>query len=114
LGEEEERHTREGLTEEELELFDVLKKDGMTKAEEQQVKLAANSLLKRLREEHPKVLVEGWYRDTQSQWRVKSAMEQVLDDKLPESYNRLEFTDRYAQVFELMVTHALDENRTVA
>lgn len=114
MGEEEERHTREGLTEEELELFDVLKKDGLTKAEEQQVKLAAKSLLKRLREEHPKVLVEGWYRDTQSQSKVKSAMEAVLDDKLPKSYDRMDFTSTCAMAFELIVNHALDENRTVA
>lgn len=114
LGKEAERHIREGLTEEELELFDVLKKDGLTNAEEQQVKLAAQSLLKRLREEHPKVLVEGWHRDSQSQRRVKTAMEEVLDDKLPDSYNRLDFTDRCANAFDLMMTHAIDEKRSAA
>ena len=114
LGKEEERHIREGLTEEELELFDVLKKDGLTKAQEQQVKLAAQSLLKRLRDEHPKVLVEGWHRDTQSQRRVKSAMEEVLDRKLPEVYDRLDFTDRCATAFDLMINHAINENRAVA
>ena len=114
LGKEAERHIREGLTEEELELFDVLNKDGLTKAEEQQVKLAAQSLLKRLREKHPKVLVEGWHRDSQSQRRVKTAMEEVLDDKLPDSYNRLDFTDRCANAFDLMMTHAIDEKRSAA
>ncbi len=114
LGEEAERHIREGLTDEELELFDVLKKDGLTKAEKQQVKLAAKSLLKRLREEHPKVLVEGWYRDTQSRRRVKSAMEEVLDAKLPDSYNRLDFTDRCASAFELMMNHAANHVQAAA
>ena len=92
----------------------MLNKDGLTKAEEQQVKLAAQSLLKRLREKHPKVLVEGWHRDSQSQRRVKTAMEEVLDDKLPDSYNRLDFTDRCANAFDLMMTHAIDEKRSAA
>src|SRR5881296_3276473 len=51
LKEESERHVREGLTEDELELFDLLKKDKMTKDETQKVKLAAKLLLHRLREE---------------------------------------------------------------
>ena len=38
---EDERHIREGLTEDELELFDLLKKDKMTQAETEKVKLAA-------------------------------------------------------------------------
>jgi|GEM_PF-1688219 len=58
LQEEAERHIREGLTEDELELFDLLKKDGMTNEETQKVRLAAKSLLHRLREESPKVLVQ--------------------------------------------------------
>ena len=114
LGKEAERHIREGLTEEELELFDVLKKDGLTKAEEQQVKLAAQSLLKRLREEEPRVLVEGWHRDSQSQRRVKTAMEEVLDDQLPESYDRVDFSERCATAFELMMNHAGDSGRAAA
>jgi type I restriction enzyme R subunit len=39
---ESERHIRENLSEDELELFDLLKKDKMTIAETQKVKLAAN------------------------------------------------------------------------
>jgi len=114
LGKEDERHIREGLTEQELELFDVLKKDGLTKAEQQQVKLAAKSLLKRLHEERPKVLVEGWHRDSQSQRRVKTAMEEVLDDKLPETYTRLDFTDRCATAFELMLNQASNHAQSAA
>jgi len=41
MKEEDERHVREGLTEEELELYDTLKKDNLTKAEDQKVKLAS-------------------------------------------------------------------------
>ncbi len=45
MKEEDQRHFREGLTEDELALFDLLKKEMMTKAEEQAVKLAAQKLL---------------------------------------------------------------------
>ena len=38
-----ERHIREGLTEDELELFDLLKKDAMTQKEAQSVKLARSA-----------------------------------------------------------------------
>src|SRR5262245_56932175 len=66
---ESERHVREGLTEDELELFDLIKKDKMTKAETQKVRLTAKSLLRRLREESPKVLVQDWFKEEQSKLR---------------------------------------------
>ena len=69
LKEESERHIREGLTEDELELFDLIKKDKMTKEETQKVRLAAKSLLHRLREEPPKVLVQDWFKDSQTKRR---------------------------------------------
>jgi type I restriction enzyme R subunit len=56
LKDEAERHVREGLTGDELELFDLLKKESLTQDETQRVKLAAKHLLKRLVEEQPKVL----------------------------------------------------------
>jgi type I restriction enzyme R subunit len=43
LKEESERHIREGLTEDELELFDLLRRDKMTKEETQKVRLAAKA-----------------------------------------------------------------------
>ena len=103
---EDERHVREGLTDDELELFDLLKKDGMTQDETQKVKLAAKSLLHRLLEEQPKVLVQDWYRDTQSSKVVRSAVEQVLDTNLPESYDRATFKTTCDNVFELIFDHA--------
>ena len=76
----------------ELELFDLLKKDKMTNEETQKVRLAAKSLLHRLREESPKVLVQDWFKDGQSKLRVRSAVEMVLHTHLPESYDRVVFT----------------------
>jgi type I restriction enzyme R subunit len=102
LKKEEERHIREGLTEDELELFDILKKEKMTRDEEKKVKLAAKSLLHRLLEEHPKVLIQDWHKDTQSQARVKAVVEKVLDDTLPKTYERNIFQTKCNNAFQLI------------
>jgi len=101
-----ERHVREGLSEDELELFDLLKKEKMTKAETQKVKLAAKSLLRRLLEESPRVLVQDWYKDGQTKRQVKSAVEEVLNRHLPETYDRVLFKQKCDNVVELMVNYA--------
>jgi len=103
---ESERHVREGLSEDELELFDLLKKDKMTKEETQKVRLAAQSLLHRLREGTPKVLVQDWFKDGQSKLRVRSAVENVLHTHLPDSYDRIVFTEKCNNVFDLMLNYA--------
>ncbi|HKR61983.1 MAG TPA: type I restriction enzyme endonuclease domain-containing protein, partial [Pyrinomonadaceae bacterium] len=103
---ESERHVREGLTEDELELFDLIKKDKMTKDETQKVRLAAKSLLHRLREETPRVLVQDWFKDGQSKLRVRTAVEDVLHTHLPESYDRAVFAETCNNVFDQMLTYA--------
>lgn len=111
---EDERHVREGLTEDELELYDLLKKDKLTKAEEQKVKLAAKDLIIRLLQSHPKVLVQDWWKHGQTQAQVKAAIEEVLDKDLPESYGRVEFKDRCDKVFGLIVDFAAHGKKWVA
>jgi len=106
MKEEDERHVREGLKEDELELFDMLKKEKMTEAETQKAKLAAKSLLHRLLEEHPKVLVQDWFKDSQSQKAVRSAVEKVLDENLPETYDRVMFKEKCDNLFELILDYA--------
>jgi type I restriction enzyme, R subunit len=103
---EDERHIREGLTEDELELYDLLKKENMTKDEEQKVKLAAKTLLHRLLEEKPKVLIQDWFKDSQSQKIVRNTVEQVLDRNLPTSYDRVLFGKKCDNIFELMIEYA--------
>jgi len=106
LKEEDERHIREGLSEDELELFDILRKEKITQEEEKRIKLAAKSLLHRLMEERPKVLVQDWYKDSQSQARVKSAVEAVLDKTLPKSYDKNLFQAKCKSVFDLIYDYA--------
>lgn len=108
---EEERHIREGLTEDELELYDLLKKSTMTKKEKKKVKLAARSLLKRLLEEHPRVLIQDWHRDSQTQIIVRSTVEKVLDQELPDSYDRLMFKEKCDNVFDLVLQHTISGHK---
>jgi len=114
LKEEAERHIREGLTQDELELYDILKKDKMTKTEEQRVKLAAKALLHRLLEEQPKVLLQDWYKDSQSQSRVRSAVEEVLDHSLPETYDKDIFQQKCRVTYNLIYDYALKGIKWVA
>ena len=103
---EDERYVREGLSKDELELFDILKKEKMTQDEEIKVKNAARHLLKRLIEEKPSVLVQDWFRDRQSQIKVKSAIEEVLDATLPVSYDRALFSQKSQRLYELVFDYA--------
>lgn len=102
LKDEDERHLRENLSPDELELFDILKQEKLTQAEEQKVKLAAQKLLERLIQSHPKILVLDWYKDSQSKQKVKNTIEEVLDENLPESYSRKIFNSKCDEVFYLV------------
>ena len=69
------------------------------------MKLAAKTLLERLVRGQPRVLVQEWYRDTQSKKRVQTAVEEVLNETLPEEgYDRLLFKAKCDAVFD----HVLD------
>lgn len=114
LKDEDERHIREGLSEDELELYDLLKKNKLTKAEEQSVKLAAKELIASLLNAHPKVLVQDWWKDGQTQMQVRSVIEEVLDKDLPDNYGRLEFKDKCDRVYELVVDFAANGRKWVA
>ena len=60
---EEERHIKEELTETELEIFDLLKKDGLTKEENKKVKLAAKKLYETLTAKEKELFIVGWYNE---------------------------------------------------
>lgn len=106
LRDEDERHIKENLTEDELEIYDLLKKSKMIKAEEQKAKLAAQALLHRLLEESPKVLVQDWFKDEQTRQTVQSTIAKVLDENLPESYSRKIFKEKCDNVYDLIFEYA--------
>lgn len=114
LRQEDERHIRKGLSEDELEIYDLLKKDKMNKKEEQKVKLAAKALLHRLLEEQPKVLVQDWFKDEQTRQSVQSEVARVLDEILPDSYSRPLFKIKCDNVYEMIFDYASQGKKWVA
>lgn len=97
---EEMRAAREGMTEAELEIFDLIKKEQLTKEEEQKVKLAAKNLLQKLKDDKPTVLITDWHKDTQTRVQVQAAIKKVLNDTLPQSYDRAIYSNKCDIVFD--------------
>ncbi|MFN9112641.1 MAG: type I restriction enzyme endonuclease domain-containing protein, partial [Bacteroidota bacterium] len=110
LRDEEMRAVREGLSEQELEMFDLLKKENLTKEETQRVKLASKNLLKRLTEEKPRVLIQDWYKDSQSRSRVQLVIKAILDQHLPESYDRSVYSEKCDKVYEHVLSRSVNGN----
>ena len=101
LNEEEKRGVSENLTEEELAIFDLLKKPDLNKKETQQVKLASKDLLIKLKKEK---LVLDWRRKQQTRADVQFTIEIVLDEMLPKSYP----PDLYHQKCNTVYQHIYD------
>jgi type I restriction enzyme R subunit len=97
LDEEQERHVRESLTEEELVIFDILTRSApdLSTAERNEVKKVAKDLLSRLKE----LLVLNWRQKSAARSTLKLAIEDTLDT-LPESYDRVLYSQKCSLVFE--------------
>lgn len=105
LKKEDNRAYEEGLTEEELEIYDLLimgKK--LTKAEEQKVKLAAKHLYNALLQKKAELMVVEWYKDVQTRALVRDAISAELDKDLPNSYD----TDSFNAKTDLLLNHFMD------
>ena len=105
LRQEDNRAKTEGLTEEELEIYDLLiagKK--LTQAEEQKVKLSAKNLYKKLIDNRSSLLVVDWYKDEQPRAKLKYEVELSLNDDLPESYDKAIFDSKVS----LLMNHFVD------
>ena len=107
LKEEDLRAKREGLSEEELEIFDLLKKQDLQFEEKEKVKNAAKTLLKRLREETPKVLITDWHKDTQTKKQVEKVINDILNSYLPDTYTRPIYKEKCDNIFAHFYTQAV-------
>lgn len=83
LQQEEQRHIKEGLTEEELVVFDILTKpkSKLTKKKEQEIKIIAKELLEKLKEQK---FVLDWKKKTRTRADVQVTIEAILWERLPE------------------------------
>ena len=103
LSEEEQETIREGMTEEEKALFDILTKPEpeLTEKEREQVKTVARSLLQTLKDEK---LVLDWTKKEQARGAVRQVIEVTLDRGLPDAYDEETFYRKcdglYRHVFD--------------
>ncbi len=98
------RPAMEGLTEEELEIYDLLIKGRkLTKAEEQKVKLAAKHLFQKLIKERKNLFIIDWYKEEQSKEKVREAISSTLDEELPLSYDKEIFNAKANLILSLLV-----------
>lgn len=98
LNTEEQRHVKEGCSEEELAVFDLLTKPGieLTKKERQQVKELAKDLLDKLKVSK---FTLDWRKKARRRAAVKTTIQDVLD-ALPEAYSDELFEDKCGAVYE--------------
>jgi type I restriction enzyme R subunit len=98
LNNEEQRHVRENLSEEELVIFDILTRPAPALSEEErmEVKKVAKELLSRLKA----LLVLNWRQKSAARSTLKLAIEDTLDLGLPAAYTPELYTAKCSALFE--------------
>jgi type I restriction enzyme R subunit len=98
LTEEEARHVREQLSEEELVVFDLLTRPGpeLTTDERNEVKKVARKLLAKLKS----ITTLDWQKTAQARAKVLDAIEAALDEGLPRAYTPDIFKAKAGVVFQ--------------
>lgn len=114
MNEEEKRAAKENLSEEQLELFDILKKEKMTKEEIVKVKAAAKNLLNVLQKDKTKLFPVDWYKDTQLRTKFSGFITDQLNATLPESYDRKVFIEKRDKVYNVYLAKAFHGNMVFA
>src|SRR5581483_2384467 len=92
------RHVREHLSEEELTILDILTRPGpeLSGEERDEVKKVARQLLARLQS----ILVIGWRQKLQARAKVRLEIENALDEGLPPAYTKELFESKCGVIFE--------------
>ena len=100
LSEEQARHVRENVTEEELVIFDILTRPApeLTTEERAEVKKVARDLLEKLKG----LLVLNWRQKVSARSQLKLAIEDTLDNGLPRAYSPELYQAKCAALFEHM------------
>jgi|CXWL01.1.fsa_nt_gi type I restriction enzyme R subunit len=98
LNDEQQRHVRERLSEEELVIFDILTRPApeLSAEERGEVKKVARALLEKLRQ----LLVLNWRQKATARSQVKLAIEDVLDQGLPRAYTPELYKQKCSATFE--------------
>lgn len=111
LTEEQTRHVRENLSEEDLTIFDILTRPApkLSTQEREEVKKVAHFLLEKLH----KLLVLGWRQKISTRARVKIEIENALDEGLPRAYLKELYEAKCLAVFEHVYQSYQGEGQSV-
>ena len=98
LSEEQQRHVREAMNEEELVIFDILTRPApeLSTEERAEVKKVARDLLARLK----LLLVLNWRGKSSARSQLKLAIQDVLDGGLPRAYDKPLYEQKCTAIFE--------------
>ena len=98
LSDEQQRHVRENMTEEELVIFDILTRPApeLSPDERAEVRKVARALLGRLKE----LLVLNWRQKSGARAQLKLAIEDTLDSGLPRAYDKPLYQQKCSALFE--------------
>jgi type I restriction enzyme R subunit len=98
LSEEQHRHVREKMTEEELVVFDILTRPApeLTPEERAEVKKVARLLLAKLKQ----LLVLNWRQKASARSQVRLTIEDLLDTGLPRAYEPIVYKQKCSALFE--------------
>ena len=111
LNEEQQRHVRENMSEEELVIFDLLTRPepALSADERAEVKKATRVLLERLKE----LLVINWRQKASARSQVRLAIEDVLDSGLPSAYDKPMYHRKCSALFEHVYENYPERHATV-
>ena len=111
LTDNEQRPAREGATEAELAVYDLLTKPGphLSEAEAERVRDAAKKVLEHVEEK----LVLDWRRRQQTRSAVRVAVGTVLDDELPDVYGPELFDQKVDVIFDHIYASYFDNGGSV-
>ena len=111
MTEEQSRHVRENLTEEELTILDILTRPApaLSSTERDEVKKVTRDLLARLKE----LLVLNWRGKAAARSQVRIAIEDALDTGLPRSYTTDLYKQKCSAVFEHVYESYPEQNQGV-
>jgi type I restriction enzyme R subunit len=108
LGEEEQRAVKEGLSEEELAIFDLLLKDQLNPDEVARVRVVARELLAKLKAER---LVAEWREFEPLRAGVRTTISDILYADLPEPiYSQTDCEAKKLEVYNFVYEHYRDAN----
>jgi len=104
LSDEQQRHVRENMTEEELVIFDILSAD-----ERAEVKKVSRELLNKLK----MLLVLNWRQKSTARSQLKLTIEDVLDKGLPRTYTLELYRQKCSALFEHVYESYLERDAGV-